>query len=1251
MLSLKQTIIIAGKKLIMLILAIFFCCVTDCYAQNADLIFKHLTVSNGLLNNNITALCKDADGFIWIGTQLGLQRYDGTRFKNYIANSRDTAALHTDAIACIFEDSKRRLWIGTNDGAYLLDRSTGRFYNYNLYAAAGNTIRAIWKITEDRSGAIWIAGHDGYFKLDEHTNQFVAYNTILGIKPNEPTGTLTIDEQNNLWLHMASGLKFYNTKEQKLYDKTYNPNHNPLFDMQGGIHTLLINKNYIWLNAIYEKIIYQYNILTQKIKTFTFDKLPGKNQTPESKKEYTGTLFQLKNNQLVVGLPGRGLAFYNSKLDNFTIVNADNTKDYAYHTAGKGESPCFFVQDNAQNILIGNEAGINIYSPSGQQFTTHGFSDAKDNLFPKTGTSDFLEMPNGDVLISYYYLNGGIVKTDSAFNFKKHYIAKNEDEKNPVNQVWNLFKDKNGMVWAPNQAKSILKFNPLTEKIIDEKDTVLSGPLNIIKQDEDGIIWAGHWSKGLVKINDSAHTRQFFTQFKSADITSPKRVYRILLDGNIIWAGTLQNGLQVFDKTKEKFTESYEIDERNKDAISSNVVKDIIKYNNDTLVLATFMGVNIFNIRTKKFTAITVKEGLASNLTLGIMKDREGNIWVTCANGVLCKINMHNLFITSYDRNDGIIDNSFDSRIAILKSGMALIAGDNSFLSFNPASLTASAPPANVIITGCSVFEKEIVVDSLIKSNRPLNLTYRQNSLRIEFASLDFWNPEGIKYFYKLSGIDKDWIVADKNHAAIYNQLAYGNYIFEIKCANRDGVYCKEVTVFKINIKPPFYKTWWFILLMFLCSFLMIRQIIKWRENNIKAVEDGKLKLEQLNANQFKNKLELEQIINYFSSSLINKNSVDDVLWDVAKNLIGRLDFVDCMIYLWNDDKTKMTQRAGHGPKGTIEDIENSSFDVVAGQGVVGYVIQTKEPVLISDTTKDARYRVDDINRLSEITVPIIYDDELLGVIDSEHHENNFFTAQHMQLLTTIAGMMGSKIKSIEAQKYLTQAKMEMLGINEKFSAAKLEALRSQMNPHFIFNSLNAIQECILTNKVDAAYEYLSKFSKLQRMVLNNSAKEFITLSSEIEMLRLYLSLESLRFSQSFTYTIEIEKNTDADDIQLPSMLVQPYVENAIWHGLRNKVGDKILKINCIEKVGELIITIDDNGVGRGKAAAIKAQKLGTGQVESKGTILTEERINILSLKYNAKIKVETTDKLDNLNEPAGTTIIITLPVDIEGHK
>ena len=185
-------------------------------------------------------------------------------------------------------------------------------------------------------------------------------------------------------------------------------------------------------------------------------------------------------------------------------------------------------------------------------------------------------------------------------------------------------------------------------------------------------------------------------------------------------------------------------------------------------------------------------------------------------------------------------------------------------------------------------------------------------------------------------------------------------------------------------------------------------------------------------------------------------------------------------------------------------------------------------------------------------------------------------------------------------------------------------------------------------NKVDAAYEYLSKFSKLQRMVLNNSSKEFIPFNSELEMLQLYLSLESLRFSQSFTYKIEVDNNVDTDDLIIPSMLIQPYVENAIWHGLRNKTGDKLISVVCKEEDGVLIITIDDNGVGRREAALIKAKKIGSEQLESKGTVLTEKRINLLSVKYKANIYVNTVDKVNEQQEALGTTVIIKLPIDIE---
>ena len=240
---------------------------------------------------------------------------------------------------------------------------------------------------------------------------------------------------------------------------------------------------------------------------------------------------------------------------------------------------------------------------------------------------------------------------------------------------------------------------------------------------------------------------------------------------------------------------------------------------------------------------------------------------------------------------------------------------------------------------------------------------------------MDFARQKQVEYYYFMEGLDKDWIFAGNKSEAVYNAIQPGNYIFHIKAIDADGEEIKNQITIPFEITPPFWKNKLFYALALLLTGCGIYFFIRWREKRINARQAEKIKLQVLTNEQLNRQLELEKITTYFSSSLINKNAVDDVLWDVTKNLIGRLGFEDCMIYLWNADKTKMTQRAGHGPKGTIEDIANSHFDVAPGQGLVGYVIQTKKPVLIPDTTKDTRYRVDDINRLSEITVPIIYDD------------------------------------------------------------------------------------------------------------------------------------------------------------------------------------------------------------------------------------------------------------------------------------
>ncbi len=223
--------------------------------------------------------------------------------------------------------------------------------------------------------------------------------------------------------------------------------------------------------------------------------------------------------------------------------------------------------------------------------------------------------------------------------------------------------------------------------------------------------------------------------------------------------------------------------------------------------------------------------------------------------------------------------------------------------------------------------------------------------------------------------------------------------------------------------------------------------------------------------------------------------------------------------------------------------------------------------------------------------------------------------------------------------------------IKQQLAELEAKAIRAQMNPHFIFNSLNAIQENIVTENVDAAYDYLSRFSKLLRMVLDNSEKNLIPFRSELETIRLYLSLEALRFSQSFTYTIEVDEQLDKDDIYIPSLLLQPFAENAIWHGLSNKEGEKKLLLQFAERNGSIECVIQDNGVGRTKAAEIKRQKLGAGGFESKGTKLALQRIEILNRERPGSASIETIDLSDAGGNATGTKVLIKLSTDLMTNK
>jgi sensor histidine kinase YesM len=230
-------------------------------------------------------------------------------------------------------------------------------------------------------------------------------------------------------------------------------------------------------------------------------------------------------------------------------------------------------------------------------------------------------------------------------------------------------------------------------------------------------------------------------------------------------------------------------------------------------------------------------------------------------------------------------------------------------------------------------------------------------------------------------------------------------------------------------------------------------------------------------------------------------------------------------------------------------------------------------------------------------------------------------------------------------QREIDQLKLalEKQELSRQMTNLRMRALRSQMNPHFLFNSLNAIQECIITNQTDAAVMYLAKFSRLVRLILENSDQQNIPLSREIETLRLYLDVESLRFTHAFRYDIQVNTDIDPVLINIPPMLVQPYAENAIWHGLLNKKGERVLKITFENEDDLLFVSIQDNGIGRKKSAEYQSP-MKNGKT-SMGMKLTSERLEVLNEMNPDQAFVQIEDLVDLKGKALGTCVRLTLPI------
>ena len=382
---------------------------------------------------------------------------------------------------------------------------------------------------------------------------------------------------------------------------------------------------------------------------------------------------------------------------------------------------------------------------------------------------------------------------------------------------------------------------------------------------------------------------------------------------------------------------------------------------------------------------------------------------------------------------------------------------------------------------------------------------------------------------------------------------------------------------------------------------------------------------------------ELEDILVYFATSIIRKNTEEEILWDLAKNCISRLGFVDCVVYKIDYSRNVLVQKAAYGPKNPQRYDILKPIEIDLGKGITGAVALSGIAEIVSDTSKDSRYIIDDEVRYSEITVPIVLEGEVWGVIDCEHPEKSFFTYRDLRILKSIASICAVKLARIGVERELAQKRNALLNVQKELVDLRVKSLRRQMHPHFLFNALNAIQYFITADKKREALRYHTLFSKLIRKYILHLDEEMIVLEEEIRMITWYLKLQLLRYNNRFSYTINIDERIH--HLSIPVLALQLVTEELVENMVMSNSGhgELVLNFSYADQVLRFRAVL--------KLPAITAFKRQSDHDYRSGLLTWSEYVDLLNRLRHINIKKHNEELIDEEGDTVGTIIELSIPV------
>jgi signal transduction histidine kinase/ligand-binding sensor domain-containing protein/CheY-like chemotaxis protein/AraC-like DNA-binding protein len=799
-------------------------------AQNNQYQFSHLDINNGLSHNEVTCILKDSKGFMWFGTLSGLNRYDGYKFKIFKHSVSDTTTLSDDYIVSITEGPGNKLLVETRNGFDIYDPATEKF-NHDIRGflkSIGITSQYIASVKKDRAGNFWflhvswgIYKYDPKAKKTIHLIHKATDETSIGA---DAVADLAQDSEGNIWLAYSSGiLERLNPATNKVSYRSRVFNGLPA-GLNSSYKLFVDNQDDIWAFVpTYSAGVYNVNVKKGIFRHFDRDSGPAHLNT-----NVVSSVIQDDKGRIWIATDHGGVNILNKRdlKIQYLLNRGDDNK-----TVGQN-SITLLYKDNTDIIWVGTyKKGVGYYHESIIKFPlyTHHLSDplSDPRSLSFSDINSFAEDKAGNIWIGTN--GGGLIYFDRKNGTFKTYLHNAASTNSLTNNVIVcLYLDHEQKLWIGTYFGGLDCFDGKTFKHYQHNDA-LPGSISedricAIKEDAEHHLLVGTLSGGLNILDPATQTFSHYVNSHADNSLHSNYVSALLVDRRQdVWVVT-SYGVDVLMKKTGRFIHHTHND-KDAGSLINNNTNNILEDSEGLIWISTREGLSIFDYKTGKFTNLTKQDGLPDNTIIDIQQYDKNNLWVSTPNGlsnIIVNRNAKglNFHFVNYNETEGLQGREFTENSSYkTREGDLIFGGGNGFNIFKPANIRTNKNIPNLVFTDFQVFNKSLAVYEKVNGKvilphsitglTSLQLKYNENVFSIEFAALNYFNPDKVKYQYTMEGFDNGWITADnKIRKATYTNLDAGDYTFKVRSTANDNWGNNELTL-KISILPPFWKTAW----------------------------------------------------------------------------------------------------------------------------------------------------------------------------------------------------------------------------------------------------------------------------------------------------------------------------------------------------------------------------------------------------------------------------------------------------------